>query len=158
MKYTIREIQKEEYSLLKDFLYEAIFTPEGMTPPPKTILSSPELQVYIKDFGEKSGDQGMVAEIDHKIVGAAWARIMQDYGHIDDNTPSLAMSLYKEYRGHGIGSALLSGLLAKLRCSQYDAVSLSVQKTNYAVKMYQKAGFKIVRETEDGYIMIADIS
>lgn len=100
----------------------------------------------------------MVVEIDNKIVGAAWVRIMNDYGHIDNKTPSLAMSLYKEYRGYGIGTALLEGLLTKLRHSKYAKVSLSVQKANYAVKMYQKVGFKIVSENNEEYIMVADIS
>ncbi len=43
MDYTIREIQKQEYPLLDDFLCEAIFIPEGVEPPPKTIIASPEL-------------------------------------------------------------------------------------------------------------------
>lgn len=158
MNYKIREIRSHEYLLISQFLYEAIFIPEGSTPPPKTIISLPELQVYIKDFGKKHGDQGMVVEIDNKIVGAAWVRIMNDYGHIDNKTPSLAMSLYKEYRGYGIGTALLEGLLTKLRHSKYAKVSLSVQKANYAVKMYQKVGFKIVSENNEEYIMVADIS
>ena len=29
---------------------------------------------------------------------------MSDYGHIDDDTPSFAISLYKEYCGRGIGT------------------------------------------------------
>jgi len=37
----------------------------------------------------------LVAEIKEKIVGAVWARIMDDYGHIDDETPSFAISLYE---------------------------------------------------------------
>lgn len=68
------------------------------------------------------------------------------------------MSLYKEYRGYGIGTALLEDLLTKLRHSKYAKVSLSVQKANYAVKMYQKVGFKIVSENNEEYIMVADIS
>lgn len=36
MDITIRELQKEEYPLLDHFLYEAIFIPEGVEPPPKT--------------------------------------------------------------------------------------------------------------------------
>ena len=47
MDYTIREIQKQEYPLLDNFLYEAIFIPVGIEPPPKTIITSPELQVYV---------------------------------------------------------------------------------------------------------------
>ena len=31
------------------------------------------------------------------IVGAVWSRIMKDYGHIGDDTPSLAISLYQEF-------------------------------------------------------------
>lgn len=43
MDYEIREIKKEEYPLLRDFLYEAIFVPEGMEPPPRSILDTPQL-------------------------------------------------------------------------------------------------------------------
>ncbi len=154
MDYTIRKIQKQEYSLLDDFLYEAIFIPEGVEPPPKTIITSPELQVYVDRFGESKDDWGLVAEVDGKIVGAVWARIMNDYGHIDDETPSLAISLYKEYRGFGIGTAMMKEILALLKSHGYSRVSLSVQKANYAVKMYLKIGFKIIRENEEEYIMV----
>ena len=44
MDCVIREMEKEEYSLLSDFLYEAIFVPDGTEPPPKSILNCPELQ------------------------------------------------------------------------------------------------------------------
>lgn len=48
-------------------------------------------------------DWALVAEVDNKIVGAVCVRIMNDYGHIDDETPSLSISLYKEYHGYSIG-------------------------------------------------------
>ena len=51
MDYTIREIQTQDYPLLDDLLYEAVFIPEGIDPPPKTIITAPELQVYIAHFG-----------------------------------------------------------------------------------------------------------
>ena len=154
MEYTIREIQKQEYPLLDNFLYEAIFIPEGIEPPPKTIITSPELQVYVERFEESKDDWGLVAEVDGKIVGAVWVRIMNDYGHIDDETPSLAISLYKEYRGFGIGTAMMKEILALLKSHRYSRVSLSVQKDNYAAKMYLKIGFEIVRENEEEYIMV----
>ena len=154
MDYTIREIQEQEYPLLDNFLYEAIFIPEGIEPPPKTIIASPELQVYVERFGELKDDRGLVAEVDGKIVGAVWVRIMNDYGHIDNETPSLAISLYKEYRGFGIGTAMMKEILALLKIHGYKQVSLSVQKANYAARLYLKIGFKIVRESEDEYIMV----
>ena len=51
----------------------------------------------------------------HNIVGAAWVRIMDDYGHIEDGVPSFAISLYKEYRGRGIGTVLMKQMLSQLK-------------------------------------------
>ena len=153
MDYKIREIRKNEYSILFDFLYEEIFITEGMDKPPKSIIERPELQVYIKDFG-KADDWCFVVEIKEKIVGAVWVRIMNDYGHIDDETPSFAMSLYEEYRNLGIGTALMGAMLQFLREKGYKQASLSVQKANYAVRMYQKVGFEVIDENEEEYIMV----
>lgn len=153
MDYIIREIGKKEYPILPDFLYEAIFIPEGTEKPPKSIVRQSELQVYTADFG-KADDWCLVAEIKGQVAGAVWARIMNDYGHIDDETPSLAISLYKEYRRLGIGTALMGAMLQFLRKKGYKQVSLSVQKANYAVCMYRKAGFKVVDENEEEYIML----
>jgi len=95
-----------------------------------------------------------VAEVDGKIIGAVWVRIMNDYGHIDDETPSLAISLYKEYRGFGIGTTMMKEILTLLKSHGYSRFSLSVQKANYAAKIYLKIGFEIVRENEEEYIMV----
>lgn len=153
MKYTIREMTKQEYPLLNDFLYEAIFIPDGIEPPPKSIITAPELQVYVEHFGTSKDDFAFVAEIENKIIGAVWVRIMNDYGHIDEKTPSLAISLYKKYRSQGIGSALMKKMLSVLQTHGYKRVSLSVQKINYAVNLYQKMGFRIIKETGDEWIM-----
>lgn len=139
--------------MLSDFLYEAIFIPEGMKKPPKSIVERPELQVYIADFG-RSDDWCLVTEVKEKIVGAAWVRMMNDYGHIDDETPSLAISLYEEYRHLGLGTALMKEMLQFLKNKGYKQISLSVQKANYAVNMYRKLGFEAVKENEEEYIMV----
>ena len=157
MEYIIREILKEEYCLLEIFLYEAIFVPEGVPAPPKSIINHPELQVYVADFGKKKDDIGLVAEVGPKMVGAVWVRIMDDYGHIDNETPSFAISLYKEYRGYGIGTALMKRMLALLRENGYKQASLAVQKANYAVNMYKNVGFQTVAENEEEYIMICKL-
>ena len=154
MDYTIREIQKHEYPLLDNFLYEAIFIPQGIGSPPKTIITSLELQIYVEYFGEFKADRGLVAEVDGSIVGAVWVRIMNEYGHMDNETPSLAISLYKEYRCFGIGTAMMKEILALLKGHEYKQVSLSVQKANYVAKMYQKIGFEIVMKNEEEFVMI----
>ena len=153
MDYRIREIRENEYCILSEFLYEAIFIPVGMEKPPKAIIEQPELQVYIADFG-KSDDWCLVAEVKEKIVGAVWVRIMNDYGHIDDETPSFAISLYEEYRNMGIGTALMRDMLEFLKNKGYKQTSLSVQKENYAARMYQKVGFEVIDKNEEEYIMV----
>ena len=154
----IRGLQPNEAGVLKDFLYEAIFLPEGVTPPEPSILELPELRIYYEGFGEGKADFCMVAEEDGRIVGAAWTRLMKDYGYVDDETPSFAISLYREYRGQGIGTKLMLAMLAKLRAKGFDRASLAVQKANYAVRMYEKVGFHTVSENAEEYIMVCDLN
>ena len=73
--------------------------------------------MYVRDFGMKADDRCLVAEVDGKVVGTVWTRVINDYGHIADGIPSLAISLYKD----------------------------------------QKAGFKVLKETEEEYLMVCTI-
>lgn len=156
MKYKIRKLSECERGVLEDFLYEAIYIPEGVEAPPKNIIEQPELQEYISEWG-KEDDHCLVAEVNERIVGAVWTRIMNDYGHIDDKTPSLAIALYKEYRGMGMGTELMKRMLVVLEEKGYEKVSLSVQKANYAYKMYLKLGFEIISENEEEFIMVKQL-
>lgn len=157
MNYKIRKIQENEIDILNDFLYEAIFIPEGVQPPPKDIIKQPELQVYVSEFGTRIGDYALIAEVKNQIIGAVWVRIMNDYGHIDNQTPSFAISLYKEYRGYGIGTDLMKRMLYLLKQNGYKQTSLAVQKANYAVKIYKNVGFYTIAENEEEYIMICKL-
>ena len=65
----IRTMKKEEYDVLEDFLYEAIFIPEGAEKPSKDIIKNKDLQVYINKFGAEKDDNCLVAEYNNKIVG-----------------------------------------------------------------------------------------
>lgn len=150
----LRRLRENEIKILQDFLYEAIFIPEGVEPPAKDIIYQPELKIYYENFGTGEADYCIVADDDSRVIGAVWTRIMNDYGHVDDDTPSFAISLYKEYRGQGIGTRMMNEMLALLKEKEYKQASLAVQKANYAVRMYEKVGFKIVDENEEEYIMV----
>ncbi len=154
----IREIREAEIPLLDDFLYEAIFIPEGVAAPPRDIIGQEDLQVYVRDFGRWPDDHCLVAECDGRIVGAVWVRVMDDYGHVDAETPSLAISLYRDYRGQGIGTQLLQRMLDLLREKGYRQVSLSVQKANYALRMYQKAGFGPIADRGEEVLMVCRLT
>jgi len=154
--YNIREIEKSEYPLLEEFLYEAIFQKDENKLLPRDVINQPSLKIYIEDFGKKD-DLCLVAETNGKVIGAAWTRIIDAFGSVDSSTPEFAISLYRKYRGHGIGSDLMKKMLQALKEKGYSKTSLAVQKENYALKMYQNVGFEIVRENSEEYIMVCDL-
>ena len=157
MNITIRKLMSDETELLKEFLYQAIFIPEGVKPPDRSIINLPELSLYYEDFGRGPADNCLVAEVDDKAIGAVWTRIMNDYGHVDDETPSFAIALYKDYRSKGIGTSMMREMLKLLREQGYKKASLAVQKANYAVRMYEAVGFRIVDENDEEYIMVCEL-
>jgi ribosomal protein S18 acetylase RimI-like enzyme len=144
----IRQIEREDYPVLEDFLYNAIYLPPDTEPVPHEIIYEPEIFVYVKDFGGKD-DCGVVAEQNEQIIGAAWTRIIPAYGHIDNETPELAISVLPNFRGRGIGSKIMQSLFDLLRESGYKRTSLSVQKDNPAVRFYERLGYEITGERLD---------
>ena len=150
-------LRHDKEGLLKDFIYEAIFVPEGEKAPDRSIVEKPEISMYYRDFGSMKADNCIIASEGGKAVGAVWTRIMNDYGHVDDQTPSLAVSLFKEYRDRGIGTALMNKMLCLLKEEGYKRVSLSCQKANYAAKWYMKLGFRVLFDKDDEYIMVYDL-
>ena len=158
--YEIREMKPDETYILKDMLYEAIFQPDESNLLPREIIWQPEINVYIDNFG-KEDDHCFVARVNGKIAGAVWIRILagpiKGYGNIDSETPEISISLLKEYRNQGIGTALMNKMITYLSDKGYKKASLSVSKENYAFKLYQKLGFKIIKEQEDDYIMVLEL-
>jgi len=158
MKIELREITTAEYPLLEDFLYGALFLPFGTEPPSRDVIFQPEIFIYIEGFGSKYGDCGVIAEAEeYGVVGIAWTRIIPAYGHIDNETPELAVSVVSECRGQGIGTALLTKLFSSLRERGFKRTSLSVQKENPAASLYQRAGYEILYENDEDYIMVKQL-
>ena len=157
----IREINVSDYPFLEDFLYNAIFIPPGEEMPQRNIIFEPEIYVYIKDFGVES-DCGVVAEQNGTIIGMAWTRIIPAYGHIDNDTPELAISVLPDYLGLGIGTMMMEKLFELLRERGYKRTSLSVQQNNPAVNFYKRLGYEVTAEKHDhagheDYIMIKNL-
>lgn len=96
MNYLIRELHQEEIGVLDEFLYEAIYIPKGYKGevPRDIIYTNPLIYASIKDFGSHPDDYCFVAEVDGEIVGAVWVGIAEEYGHMDNSTPSFSISLY----------------------------------------------------------------
>ena len=161
INYTIRAIKHSEIRLLEDFIYEAIFQRDETNLLPRDVINQPEIRVFIEDFG-KPDDLCLVADVEGEIVGAVWTRILcgeaKGFGNIDDRTPEFAISLYKEYRNKGIGTALMKSMLQLLKERGYKRTSLAVQKDNYAVRMYKNVGFEIMKDLEEEYVMVHNLN
>ena len=157
----IRHIRDTETEFLEDMLFEAIFIPEGQPSLPKSIIKDPSLAKYIENWGKDNSDIALVAEIDEKLIGAIWVRQFSEsnkgYGFIDETIPEMGMAVYSEYRNKGIGKRLIQEMELTLQENDLNAVSLNVDKANYAFKFYQKEGFETVYETEISATMIKHI-
>ena len=162
MDYAIRQIRRDEWPLLEDFLYEAIFVPEGFEGevPRSVIYEDPKCRAAFEGFGSRPDDRGIVAECGGAVVGACWVRTTDEYGHVDDQTPSFSISLTEPFRGHGMGSAMMGAMLGELRDAGYARASLSVQKLNPALRLYERLGFRIVGNgaNESEWLMVCDLA
>lgn len=155
-------MQSSEIKHLDELLYLAIFHPNDADPISREILKQPEIRIYIDNFGELKDDYCIVADLDGQIVGAVWVRILsgtpKGFGNIDDKTPEFTISLYKKYRNKGIGTKLMARMIEYLHMQTYERASLSVQKANYAVRLYQNMGFDIFKENEEDYLMLLNLN
>lgn len=160
MKYKIRPIKSSEIYLLEEFLYNAVFQKDENEPVPRSVINEPSVSVYIKNFGG-ANDSCLVAESNGKVIGCVWTRILngavKGFGNLDSETPEFAISLLKDYRGFGIGTQLMKSMLELLKKKGFKHTSLAVQKENYAFKMYKNLGFRIIKETEEEYIMLCEL-
>ncbi len=84
----------------------------------------------------------LVAEEDKQIAGFIWAHFIQygffKYGTIDE------LFVKKEFRGRGIGSALLKKAIKKLQNFKVKIILVGTEKENKeAIKLYKKVGFEL---------------
>ena len=134
--------------------YLALFVPPGADPLPRETVDDPTIARYYVGFGSRSGDLGRVAESPAGTpIGAAGVRYSTaadpSYGYVNDDTPELGIAVVDQDRGNGIGAAFLTALLAELpRCS------LSVDRRNLAMRLYERHGFSVLRREGDSVLML----
>ncbi len=154
----IRRAGPQDVHFLKDMLRHAYYWRATTVPE----SGEPPVQRYVERWG-RPGDTALVAIQDFQPVGAAWYRLFKvrqrrlrvhrrgDAGVVDRGRPEQA-------RQSGLGSELLDALMAKARADGYEAISLSVEKDNPAVALYERHGFERVARTTALYTMRADLS
>ena len=146
---------------LREMLYEAVcWQPDAPRPPLDEVLSDPAIARYVEGWGRK-GDAAVIAtdpEGGHRI-GAAWYRLMPEedpgYGFVDARTPELAVGVLPDRRGEGVGGALLRALLDIARDEGFGALSLAVEKSNPALRLYERCGFEKLFLVDNSWTMRA---
>ena len=154
----IRKILPEEYTLMEDIMYEAVYQPDPSNPYPNDIIYLPQVRIYWDNWGTEKDDHCLVALTDNKIAGAVWVRTFQGefrgYGYINGQTPELAIALFEEYRNKGVGTQLMNRMIELLQAKGFPQVSLSITKGNPAIRLYERLGFEVVDENKEDYIML----
>ncbi|MBN2764724.1 MAG: GNAT family N-acetyltransferase [Paludibacteraceae bacterium] len=154
----IRPLEIYETSFLNEMLYHAVFVPEGEPALPRSIVHEPFIAAYTQNWGQSDTDIALLALANDMPVGAIWVRNFTEankaYGFVSEDIPEMAMALLPLYRNRGIGRRLLHEMINTLRGRNVRALSLSVDKANYAYVFYQKSGFELVSEDETSVVML----
>ncbi|WP_067692995.1 GNAT family N-acetyltransferase [Nocardia jejuensis] len=139
----VRPAEVADEKFLWEMLFEASYSHEQGRVSPDELRGVPSLAHYVQGWGAP-GDLGMIAVEGDSPRGAAWLRLFTGdnaaYGHVDDDTPELAIGVVPGMRGAGLGMVLMHNLLESAR-SRYPAVSLSVRQENPARRLYERLGF-----------------
>lgn len=145
---------------MREMLYQALFVPEGEEPFPRSILARPEIARYYENWDPDS-DFGLILMVDGEYAGAMWMRLFtaenKGYGYIADTIPELSISVKPELRGKGLGTKLMRASFKQARKRGYKSLSLSVDKRNPAVRLYQRMGFITREESASSIIMKRDL-
>lgn len=154
--YEIRPLVLSDQAFLWEMLYQSLYVAEGDAPFERSILDTPEIARYVRGWGREN-DSGFVAvDENDRPVGAVWLRLLKGeergFVHVGDETPELGMAVSHGYRGRGIGTSLLSRLIASA-AGIYESISLSVASGNPAMRLYRRAGFEVVGQDGDSVIM-----
>jgi ribosomal protein S18 acetylase RimI-like enzyme len=152
----IKRAGPQDVPFLKDMLRHAYYWRSSSVPE----SGEPPVQRDVERWG-RPGDTALIAIRDFQPVGAAWYRLFKaenpGYGFVDEETPELSIAVVPSKRGSGAGSELLKALMARAQADGYASISLSVEKDNPAVGLYERHGFRAVREDDGAYTMQADL-
>ena len=137
----IRPLAAEDEPMLWDALHQALH-PAGGDAPPRDVIHRPEFARYVEGWGLE-GDRGFVA-LDaetNQLLGAVWYR-----EPTSPTTPELAVVVAPGQRKRGIGAALLTHWVRAN--PEQSEIALRMNSSNPVVRLYERFGFKVVREDE----------
>jgi ribosomal protein S18 acetylase RimI-like enzyme len=158
---TIRPAVASDFDFMVRMLSAASsWRPQAPIPDQAEIFAHHPSAHYI-DGWPRPADFGVIAVV-NEPVGAAWCRFFSaddpGYGYISDEVPELAIGVEPAWRGVGIGSSLLSEVVALAGTRRIPAVSLSVERDNPAIRLYHRLGFVECSKAGDSCTMLRHVS
>jgi len=158
MDYVIRPLTNADEPILWEMVYQALRTNEGETALSRDVVRRPEFARYVEGWG-RPGDTGFVAydSNQNELLGAVWIRVPPngESKNGGEQTPELAFVVKPGHRKHGIGAAMLTQLVKAN--PQHSVISLRATASNPAVRLYERFGFKVMRESEGHVVMSREI-
>jgi len=150
----LNRAEASDADFLAEMLVAATFwRTDGPSGSVTEVRCQPQLAHYVTGW-PRPGDLGVIALDRQQPVGAAWARSLPEsdpgYGFVDAATPELSTGVVRAWRGLGVGSRLLSALLAAAHERGLTSLSLSVEPDNYARPLYERVGFRQVDQSGGG--------
>lgn len=145
-----------------DMLVEAAnWSPEWKKKSRESVFSTPKIAHYITGW-PRDTDLGVIAEANGQRVGAAWLRFLPatdpGFGFVAPGVPELTIGVAAPWRGRGVGRALLRALADQARLRGIGQISLSVERKNYAQKLYISEGYQVVDSIDaDSDTMMKDL-
>lgn len=158
----LRPAMGSDHDLVRRTLYTALaWDPNDPIPGFEQVVNHPEVAIYHEGWG-RAGDHGVVAEDGHGVfMGMAYGRLFPPgttaQGWIDADTPELAVAVEPEFRGMGIGQALIDALHRAVSSAGIGRMSLSVALGNPARKLYERVGYQTIEERQTDILMAIDL-
>ncbi len=117
---------------------------------------------YIHDFTRRSGDGGVIAEVNGTPAGAAWYRAWSgeegSVGFVAVDVPEVTVAVAENYRRRGVGRLLIEQLVTRAVRDGHRALSLHVDGDNLAARhLYLEFGFVERHQTETGMVMVREL-
>ncbi|MGN6742788.1 MAG: GNAT family N-acetyltransferase [Amnibacterium sp.] len=158
MAHRIRAAEQADAPFLADMLVEAFDWRGSHARSRVEWLADPSVHRYIRGW-RRPGDGGVVAVDAHGApVGACWYRVLPKrdagYGWVGPGVPELTLGVRPLHRAQGLGRRLLAAACEQAAAAGHQRISLSVERANFARRLYTSEGFVVVESGRDSDTMV----